>query len=60
MLIGQGSGGDLRVERERVVADDLVAVAEQVLVVVDELEVGLHAVGEQLRVLLSLLRAWLG
>ena len=50
---------DLRVERELVVADDLIPLFE-LLVVVDELEVGLHAVGEQLRVQLSVLRAWFG
>ena len=51
---------DLRVERELVVADDLKPIVDELLVVVDELEVGLHAVGEQLRVQLSVLRAWFG
>ena len=38
---------DLRVERELVVADDLKPIVDELLVVVGELEVGLHAVGEQ-------------
>lgn len=51
---------DLRVKRELVVLDDLIPIFDELLVVVDELEVGMHAVGEQLLVHLSLLRAWLG
>ena len=58
---------DLRVEPELVVANDLKPIFDELLVVVDELEVGLHAVGEQrahlsglVAWLIQLLRAWLG